>query len=74
MEKRTVKVTREHTEEAKRMLRLMGVPVVEVGLADALHDERNTSKAPGEAEAQCAALCKAGKVGNRSSFAHIYSL
>ncbi|KAH7571225.1 hypothetical protein JRO89_XS04G0002800 [Xanthoceras sorbifolium] len=44
--KRTVKVTKQHNEDCKRLLRLMGVPVVE---------------APSEAEAQCAALCKSGK-------------
>jgi len=45
--KRTMKVTREHSEECKRMLRLMGVPVVD---------------APCEAEATCAELCKRGLV------------
>jgi len=45
--KRTVRVTAKHNEECKKLLRLMGIPVVE---------------APCEAEAQCAALCKAGKV------------
>ncbi|KAL4387045.1 hypothetical protein GQ457_09G024900 [Hibiscus cannabinus] len=44
--KRTVKVTRQHNEDCKQLLRLMGVPVVD---------------APSEAEAQCAALCKSGK-------------
>ncbi|KAK9749764.1 hypothetical protein RND81_02G148400 [Saponaria officinalis] len=45
--KRTVKVTRQHNEDCMRLLGLMGVPVVE---------------APSEAEAQCASLCKNGKV------------
>ncbi|XP_063707741.1 flap endonuclease 1-like [Culicoides brevitarsis] len=45
--RRLVKVTRDHCEEAKQLLKLMGIPYVE---------------APCEAEAQCAALVKAGKV------------
>ncbi|XP_043712701.1 flap endonuclease 1 isoform X2 [Telopea speciosissima] len=45
--KRTVKVTKQHNEDCKKLLRLMGVPVIE---------------APSEAEAECAALCKKGKV------------
>ncbi|GLT38577.1 hypothetical protein SLA2020_128190 [Shorea laevis] len=45
--KRTVKVTKQHNEDCKKLLRLMGVPVID---------------APSEAEAQCAALCKLGKV------------
>jgi len=42
-----VKVTKEHNEDVKKLFHLMGVPVVE---------------APCEAEAQCASLCRAGKV------------
>ncbi|XP_020243981.1 flap endonuclease 1-A isoform X1 [Asparagus officinalis] len=45
--KRTVKVTKQHNEDCKKLLRLMGVPVIE---------------APSEAEAECASLCKNGKV------------
>ena len=41
----TVKVTKQMTEDAKKLLILMGVPVVE---------------APCEAEAQCSAIVKAG--------------
>ncbi|KAG2626105.1 flap endonuclease 1 [Panicum virgatum] len=47
LSKRTVKVTRQHNDDCKRLLRLMGVPVVE---------------APCEAEAECAALCINDKV------------
>ncbi|KAH8290633.1 hypothetical protein KR054_004643 [Drosophila jambulina] len=45
--RRLVRVTKDHANEAKELLSLMGVPYVE---------------APCEAEAQCAALVKAGKV------------
>ena len=45
--RRTVKVTREHNDECKKLLKLMGIPYVQ---------------APCEAEAQCATLCKAGIV------------
>lgn len=46
-EKRTVKVTKEHNQECQKLLGLMGIPYV---------------ISPGEAEAQCAALAKAGVV------------
>ena len=45
--KRTTRVTKQHAEECKRLLRLLGVPTVD---------------APSEAEAQCAALAKNGLV------------
>jgi len=47
LNKRTVRVTPEMNQDAKKLLKLLGVPIVE---------------APFEAEAQCAALCKASKV------------
>lgn len=45
--RRLVRVTKDHANEAKELLKLMGVPYVD---------------APCEAEAQCAALVKSGKV------------
>eukprot|EP00727_Mastigamoeba_balamuthi_P008212 m51a1_g4011 putative flap endonuclease-1 (388) ;mRNA; r:556941-558485 len=45
--KRTVRVSKEQNEDVKRLMRLLGVPIVE---------------APCEAEAQCAAMARAGLV------------
>lgn len=45
--RRLVRVTKQHNAEAKELLKLMGVPYID---------------APCEAEAQCAAMVKAGKV------------
>jgi flap endonuclease-1 len=45
--KRVIRVTQKHNDDCKKLLKLMGLPVIE---------------APCEAEAQCAQLCKDGKV------------
>lgn len=45
--KRTIRVTKEQTDECKKLLSLMGIPYIE---------------APSEAEAQCAEMCKGGLV------------
>ncbi|KAM5437065.1 Elongation of fatty acids protein 2 [Microsporum ferrugineum] len=50
--RRTVRVTREHNAECKRLLKLMGIPYID---------------APTEAEAQCAVLAKEGKVFGAAS-------
>ncbi|OAY62572.1 Flap endonuclease 1-A [Ananas comosus] len=57
--KRTVKVTKQHNEDCKRLLRLMGVPIIE---------------APCEAEAECAALCKSDKAREKSYTCPVYAV
>lgn len=61
--RRTVKVTREHNEECRKLLALMGIPVVVVRrsfFSDLTIITR--VQAPSEAEAQCAELARGGKV------------
>ena len=60
LSRRSVKVTREHNEECRKLLKLMGVPYVVVRRPRL--SPRLTSQAPSEAEAQCAELCRGGLV------------
>ncbi|ELU43928.1 FEN-1 endonuclease [Rhizoctonia solani AG-1 IA] len=65
--RRTVRVTREHNEECRKLLKLMGIPCVVVSNIVLIHARAqlaNTSivQAPSEAEAQCAELARGGKV------------
>lgn len=66
--RRTVKVTREHNEECRRLLKLMGIPVIVVRSFSRYSPSRNAApQAPSEAEAQCAELARGGKVSSRHS-------
>ncbi|KAK1795407.1 hypothetical protein P4O66_010575 [Electrophorus voltai] len=61
--KRLVKVTKQHNEECKNLLKLMGVPYIEVSTyTERMKIGQILVQAPCEAEASCAALVKAGKV------------
>eukprot|EP00897_Mesotaenium_endlicherianum_P005242 jgi/Mesen1/4746/ME000242S03921 len=53
--KRSVRVSKQHNADCLRLLRLMGVPVVELLVVVVL-------QAPSEAEAECANLCRQQKV------------
>lgn len=66
-----MRVTKEHNEECKKLLALMGIPVVTVSslaldvwdqLCPSIETAAHGAQAPGEAEAQCAELARAGKV------------
>lgn len=54
--RRLVKVSRQHNEDCKQLLKLMGIPVFD---------------APCEAEAQCAELAKKGKVSQSAPAARV---
>jgi flap endonuclease-1 len=73
--RRIVKVTPQHNDECKKLLHLMGIPYIDVfvctplyhgplqSIADYLPPNCLYVQAPCEAEAQCAALARAGKAG-----------
>lgn len=65
--RRSINITPEQFQESKDLLSAMGVPYIVVSLFKreglyALVNCLSMSKAPGEAEAQCAAFARAGKV------------
>ncbi|KAG2068455.1 PIN domain-like protein [Suillus decipiens] len=63
LSRRTVKVTKEHNEECRKLLKLMGIPVIVVCLLMCSVTQSSIpSQAPSEAEAQCAELARGGKV------------
>lgn len=53
---RNVKITSKMKEDAIKMLELMGCPIIQVSIP------KLSPKAPSEAEAQCAELCKKNKI------------
>ena len=55
-------MTKEHNEECKKLLGLMGIPVVTVSCQLDVVEASSDPQAPGEAEAQCAELARKGKV------------
>jgi len=61
--RRTVKVTKVHNEECRRLLKLMGIPVIVVrAFISFISQLIIPIQAPSEAEAQCAELARGGKV------------
>jgi len=74
LSRRTVKVTKEHNEECRKLLKLMGIPVIVVCLLMCSIAQLFTPfQAPSEAEAQCAELARGGKVCNALCCQHRYS-
>jgi 5'-3' exonuclease len=74
LSRRTVKVTKEHNEECRRLLKLMGIPVIVVCLSMcSIAQLLKPSQAPSEAEAQCAELARGGKVCDASFRRRWYS-
>lgn len=68
-----MKVTREHNEECRRLLGLMGIPVVIVCIPSyAKFQSQIPLQAPSEAEAQCAELARGGKVRRLLQFTVLY--
>lgn len=64
--RRQVRPTKQHNEEVRTLLKLMGIPFVIVSTSFAARSRRIAElpffQAPSEAEAQCAELVRAGKV------------
>lgn len=64
LNRRQVKITRQHNDDVRKLLTLMGIPCVTVSwcFRSSSHRADGTLQAPSEAEAQCAELCRGGLV------------
>lgn len=77
--RRQVRPTKQHNEEVRELLKLMGIPCVIVSGRERRPQDisrtlilttHHAQQSPSEAEAQCAELCRAGKVSASDAECH----